>query len=45
MVLCPLNGSCLSVEVGCGTGRMWFYVAGRGVYLEQVDTSHPNLTK
>ena len=25
-----------------GTARIWFYVDGRTVYLEQVHTSHPN---
>ncbi|WP_382304021.1 hypothetical protein [Herbiconiux sp. UC225_62] len=25
--------------------RIWFYVAGRVVYLEQVHTRHPNATK
>lgn len=28
-----------------GTARIWFYVEGRTVYLEQVHTSHPNETK
>ena len=28
-----------------GTARIWFYVQGRTVYLEQVHTSHPNETK
>lgn len=28
-----------------GTARIWFYVDGRTVYLEQVHTSHPNETK
>ena len=28
-----------------GTARIWFYVDGRTVYLEQVHTSHPNQTK
>lgn len=28
-----------------GTARIWFYVEGRTVYLEQVHTSHPNVTK
>lgn len=28
-----------------GTARIWFYVGGRTVYLEQVHTSHPNETK
>ncbi|GAB4085901.1 hypothetical protein GCM10028784_25310 [Myceligenerans cantabricum] len=28
-----------------GTARVWFYVDGRTVYLEQVHTAHPNETK
>ena len=28
-----------------GTARIWYYVDGRTVYLEQVHTSHPNETK
>nr|WP_249290792.1 hypothetical protein [Leucobacter manosquensis] len=28
-----------------GTARIWFYVDGQNVYLEQVHTSHPNATK
>ncbi|KXO91171.1 hypothetical protein [Tsukamurella pseudospumae] len=28
-----------------GDARIWFYVDGRTVYLEQVHTSHPNATK
>ncbi|WKR20737.1 hypothetical protein [Actinomyces israelii] len=28
-----------------GTARIWFYIEGRTVYLEQVHTSHPNETK
>lgn len=28
-----------------GTARVWFYVEGRTVFLEQVHTSHPNETK
>ncbi len=28
-----------------GTARIWFYVEGRTVFLEQVHTSHPNETK
>lgn len=28
-----------------GTARIWFYVDGRTVHLEQVHTSHPNETK
>lgn len=28
-----------------GTARIWFFVEGRVVYLEQVHTSHPNETK
>ncbi|HMS77061.1 hypothetical protein [Gordonia sp. (in: high G+C Gram-positive bacteria)] len=28
-----------------GTARIWFYVDGQTVYLEQVHTSHPNETK
>lgn len=28
-----------------GTARVWFYVDGSTVYLEQVHTSHPNETK
>ncbi|WP_430783965.1 hypothetical protein [Actinoplanes sp. G11-F43] len=28
-----------------GTARVWFYVDGRIVYLEQVHTSHPHETK
>lgn len=28
-----------------GDARIWFYVAGRTVYLEQVHTRHPNETK
>ncbi|MFP3580549.1 hypothetical protein SB659_13320 [Arthrobacter sp. SIMBA_036] len=28
-----------------GTARLWFYVEGQIVYLEQVHTSHPNQTK
>lgn len=28
-----------------GDARIWFYVEGRTVYLEQVHTSHPNETK
>lgn len=28
-----------------GTARIWFYVDGRTVYLEQVHTTHPNQTK
>ncbi|MFJ2521275.1 hypothetical protein ACIOWF_20095 [Cellulosimicrobium cellulans] len=28
-----------------GTARVWFYVDGHTVYLEQVHTSHPNETK
>lgn len=28
-----------------GTARIWFFVEGRTVYLEQVHTSHPNQTK
>ncbi|MGW5439867.1 hypothetical protein [Nocardia asteroides] len=28
-----------------GTARIWFYVAERTVFLEQVHTSHPNETK
>ena len=28
-----------------GTARVWFYVDGRTVHLEQVHTSHPNQTK
>lgn len=28
-----------------GTARIWFYVDGRTVYIEQVHTSHPNETK
>lgn len=28
-----------------GTARIWFYVDGSTVYLEQVDTAHPNETK
>ncbi len=27
-----------------GTARIWFYVDGRTVYLEQVHTSHPSET-
>lgn len=28
-----------------GTARVWFFVEGHTVYLEQVHTSHPNETK
>lgn len=28
-----------------GTARVWFYVDGSTVYLEQVHTTHPNETK
>ena len=28
-----------------GTARVWFYVEGNTVYLEQVHTAHPNETK
>lgn len=28
-----------------GTARIWFYVDGHTVFLEQVHTSHPNETK
>lgn len=28
-----------------GTARVWYYVDGRIVFLEQVHTSHPNATK
>lgn len=28
-----------------GTARVWFYVDGDTVYLEQVHTAHPNETK
>ncbi|MFW6639651.1 hypothetical protein ACOALZ_06360 [Nocardiopsis algeriensis] len=28
-----------------GTARIWYFVDGRTVYLEQVHTSHPNETK
>lgn len=28
-----------------GTARIWFYIEGRVVHLEQVHTSHPNETK
>lgn|SRR5690625_1199324 len=28
-----------------GGARIWFYVKGQKVYLEQVHTSHPNQTK
>lgn len=28
-----------------GAARLWFYVEGQVVYLEQVHTSHPNETK
>lgn len=28
-----------------GDARIWFYVDGRTVYLEQVHTKHPNQTK
>jgi len=28
-----------------GTARIWFFVEGHTVYLEQVHTSHPNETK
>ncbi|MGC0141832.1 hypothetical protein [Pseudactinotalea sp. Z1732] len=28
-----------------GTARVWFYVDGSTVYLEQVHTAHPNETK
>ncbi|MFT7023219.1 MAG: hypothetical protein ACJA07_002314 [Rhodococcus sp. (in: high G+C Gram-positive bacteria)] len=28
-----------------GTARIWRYVDGRTVHLEQVHTSHPNETK
>ncbi len=28
-----------------GTARVWYYVDGRTVFLEQVHTSHPNETK
>lgn len=28
-----------------GDARIWFYVEGRTVFLEQVHTSHPNETK
>ena len=28
-----------------GAARIWFYVDGKAVYLEQVHTSHPNETK
>jgi hypothetical protein len=28
-----------------GDARIWFYVEGQVVYLEQVHTSHPNQTK
>jgi len=28
-----------------GTARIWFYVEGHVVHLEQVHTSHPNATK
>lgn len=28
-----------------GTARIWFYVEGHVVHLEQVHTSHPNETK
>ncbi len=28
-----------------GDARIWFYVEGRAVYLEQVHTRHPNETK
>lgn len=28
-----------------GDARIWFYVEGRTVYLEQVHTRHPNETK
>ncbi|GAB98002.1 hypothetical protein KILIM_094_00020 [Kineosphaera limosa NBRC 100340] len=28
-----------------GTARVWFYVDGNTVYLEQVHTAHPNQTK
>ena len=28
-----------------GTARIWFYIDGNTVYLEQVHTAHPNETK
>lgn len=28
-----------------GTARIWYFVEGRTVFLEQVHTSHPNETK
>lgn len=28
-----------------GDARIWFYVDGKDVYLEQVHTQHPNETK
>lgn len=28
-----------------GDARIWFFVTGRDVFLEQVHTSHPNATK
>ena len=28
-----------------GTARVWFYVDGNTVYLEQIHTAHPNETK
>lgn len=28
-----------------GSARIWFFVDGRTVYLEQVHTNHPNQTK
>lgn len=28
-----------------GDARIWFYVEGQVVYLEQVHTRHPNQTK
>lgn len=28
-----------------GTARIWFYIEGSNVYLEDVHTSHPNQTK
>ncbi len=33
------------IRLAKGTARIWFYVEGRIVYLEQVHTSHPNETK
>ncbi|WP_167305305.1 hypothetical protein [Saccharomonospora piscinae] len=32
-------------EIRFATARIWFYVHGRTVFLEQVHTSNPNETK